>query len=85
MRSWVAKSIEWEREKEWRLISFPIKDDSERSAKLPIISRIITGINITNENYEIAAKIARDKGIPIHRTRLKNDQYVIEVVEEDPA
>ena len=83
MWSWITKSLEWEREKEWRLISLPIKDDAERSAKLPIISRIITGINITNEHYEIAAKIARDKGIPIHRTRLKNDQYVIEVVEND--
>ena len=83
MWSWITKSLEWEREKEWRLISLPIKDDAERSAKLPIISRIITGINITNENYEIAAGIARDKGIPIHRTRLKNDQYVIEVVEND--
>ena len=83
MWSWITKSLEWERENEWRLISLPIKDDDERSAKLPIISRIITGINITNEHYEIAAKIARDKGVPIHRTRLKNDQYVIEVVEND--
>lgn len=80
MWSWITKSSEWEREKEWRLISFPIKDETERSVKLPIISRIITGINITDENYKIAADIASDKKIPIHRTRLKNDQYTIEII-----
>lgn len=80
MWSWITKSSEWKHEKEWRLISFPIKDDTKRSVKLPIISRIITGINITDENYKIAAKIASDKEIPIHRTRLKNDRYTIEIV-----
>lgn len=80
MWSWITKSSEWEREKEWRLISFPIKDEAERSVKLPIISRIITGINISDEDYKTAAKIASDKGIPIHRTRLKNDQYTIEII-----
>ena len=80
MRSWITKSKEWEREKEWRLISFPIKSNSERLVKLPIVSRIITGINITDENYQLVADIAKEKGIPIHRTRLKNDRYKIEVV-----
>ena len=83
IRSWITKSLEWEREKEWRLISFPIKEDAERSVKLPIISRIITGIGITDANYNIAAEIAKEKGVPIHRTRLKNDRYLIEVMDED--
>ena len=82
MKSWITKSKEWEREKEWRLITFPIKSDSERLVKLPIASRIITGINITDENYRLVADIAKEKGIPIHRTRLKNDQYKIEVIGE---
>ena len=82
MRSWITKSKEWEREKEWRLITFPVKSDSERLVKLPIASRIITGINITDENYRLVADIAKKKGIPIHRTRLKNDQYKIEVISE---
>ena len=80
MKSWITKSKEWEREKEWRLITFPIKSDSERLVKLPIANRIITGINITDENYQLVADIAKEKGIPIHRTRLKNDQYKIEIV-----
>lgn len=80
MWSWITKSSEWEREKEWRLISFPIKEGSERAVKLPIISRIITGINISDEDYKTVSKIASDKEIPIHRTRLKNDQYTIEIV-----
>ena len=83
MKSWITKSKEWEREKEWRLITFPIKSDSERLVKLPIASRIITGINITDENYQLVADIAKEKGIPIHRTRLKNDQYKIEVISEN--
>ena len=81
--SWITKSLEWEREKEWRLIVFPIKDDESRLAKLPIVSRIITGINITEENYEAIAKIAKEKQIPIHRTRLKNDQYKIEILGDE--
>ena len=82
MKSWITKSKEWEREKEWRLITLPIKSDSERLVKLPIASRIITGINITDENYRLVADIAKEKEIPIHRTRLKNDQYKIEVIGE---
>lgn len=80
MRSWITKSKEWEREKEWRLITFPINAKSERLVKLPIASRIITGINISDENYRLVANIAKERWIPIHRTRLKNDQYKIEIV-----
>lgn len=82
MWSWITKSKEWEREKEWRLISFPIQNESERVAKLPIVSRIITGINISDENYKKVADVANEKGVPIHRTRLKNDQYKIEMIRE---
>ena len=64
------------------MISFPIKNDSERTVKLPIASRIITGINISEEKYQTVADIAKEKGIPIHRTRLKNDQYKIEIISE---
>lgn len=81
IRSWITKSEEWEREKEWRLIVFPIENDSCRSIKLPIMSRIIAGINISEENYEIAADIARQNGVPLHRTRLKNDRYEIEIID----
>ena len=83
VKSWITKSKEWEREKEWRLIAFPIENDSERLVKLPIISRIITGINISDENYQIVSNIAKEKGVPIYRTRLKNDQYKIQIIEEE--
>ncbi len=79
--SWITKSKEWEREKEWRLILFPIHKDCDRKQKLPIISRIITGINISDDDYEKAVKIAEHHGVPIHRTRLKNDQYKIEIID----
>lgn len=80
--SLITKSVEWEREKEWRLISSHIKNDFERSVKFPIISKIITGINISDDNYKIVAKIAKNKGVPIHRTHLKNDRYEINIVDE---
>lgn len=85
MRSLITKSLEWDREKEWRLISFSIDHASARAVRLPIISKIITGINISDENYKIVSQIANDKGIPIQRTRLKNDQYKIDVLSDDIA
>jgi hypothetical protein len=81
IRSWITKSKEWEREKEWRLILFAIHKDCDRKQKLPIISRIITGINISDDDYKKAEKIAEHHGVPIHRTRLKNDQYKIEIID----
>ena len=78
--SWITKSIEWEREKEWRLISTKIGSDIDRIVKLPIMSRIITGINVSEANYQKILEIATEKGIPVHRARLKNDKYLIEII-----
>ena len=81
IKSFIVKSEEWKKEKEWRIISLKIKDDDNRKVKLPILSKIITGINISYENYEIVDNLAKAKGVPIHRTRLKNDKYEIEVLD----
>jgi hypothetical protein len=51
--------------------------DSKEEIKQALIAK---GINITDENYQLVADIAKEKGIPIHRTRLKHDQYKIEIV-----
>ena len=44
------------------------------------MSRIITGINVSEANYQKVLEIATEKGIPVHRARLKNDKYLIEII-----
>ncbi len=83
IRSFITKSKVWEREQEWRIISGNIKKQSDRKVILPIISKIITGINISEENYQKAVKIAQLRHVPIYRARLKNDQYIIEIIETE--
>ena len=82
VRSLIIKSSEWEREKEWRIISLSIKSDDDRKIKLPIISRILTGINISDENYREIAKIANEKNIPIQRTRPNSEKYIVEIIND---
>lgn len=82
VRSLIIKSSEWEREKEWRIISLSIKSDDDRKIKLPIISRIITGINISDENYRKIAEIANEKNIPIQRTRPNSEKYIVEIIND---
>lgn len=83
VRSFITKSSEWEREKEWRIISLSINNDCpNRTAKLPIISKIITGLNIKEEDYQKIKEIATRKGIPMQRAQLNNERYRIELVDD---
>ena len=81
IRSIITKSLDWEREKEWRIVSLSIKTEVDRSAKMPIISRIITGINISDNDFAAVKEIAHEKHIPINRTRLNNEKYKIEIID----
>ena len=81
IRSMITKSSEWERENEWRIVSFRIKNDEDRIAKLPIASKIITGINISDSDYARIKNIAQEKQIPIKRTRLNNEKYKLEIID----
>jgi hypothetical protein len=74
IKALTVKSKVWEYEREWRHIVFT-KDAPNRLVKLPIISKIILGINISAEDKEKVIELARRKHIPVCSTRLKADKY----------
>ena len=48
--------------------------------KIPIISSIITGINISPENEKKIQELAQKKQIPVYKTKLKPDRYEMVVL-----
>lgn len=74
LKSLAIKSEIWSYEREWRHIIFT-KDIPNRLACLPIISKIILGINISPENREKVLTIAKEKGIPVYIASMKSDKY----------
>lgn len=81
IRSLTIKSDAWAYEREWRHIVFT-KDTPTRLVKLPIISRIILGINIRPEDKEKVIELARMKHIPVYATRLKADRYEMVIMDQ---
>lgn len=69
-----VKSDIWSYEHEWRHI-ISAKTEQSRLVKLPIISKIIMGINISPENREKVIEIGRKKGIPVYSTKMRADKY----------
>lgn len=74
LKSLAIKSDIWSYEREWRHVIFT-KDIHNRLACLPIISRIILGINISPENREKMLGVAREKHIPVYVASMKSDKY----------
>ena len=74
IKALTIKSKVWEYEREWRHIVFT-KDAPNRLVKLPIISKIILGINISPADKGKIIEFARRKHIPVYSTRLKADKY----------
>lgn len=68
------KSDLWSYEREWRHI-VSAKAVPNRLVKLPIISKIILGMNISPENKERVLALARKKQIPVYSTHMKSDKY----------
>jgi hypothetical protein len=81
IKALTIKSKVWEYEREWRHIVFT-KDAPNRLVKLPIISKIIMGINISAEDKEKVIELARRKHIPVYATRLKVDKYEMIVIDQ---
>lgn len=79
LKATITKSLIWNYEHEWRHIVFT-KDVTERKAKVPIISSIITGINISPENEKKIQELAQKKQIPVYKTKLKSDRYEMVVL-----
>ena len=77
LKAIIIKGEIWSSEREWRHI-IPINSLNNRTACLPIISRIITGINISDENREKIVELANRKHIPVSYARLRADSYKME-------
>lgn len=78
MESLIAKSDIWQYEKEWRLIQ-NIKNEGDRKIRLPLISGIYCGINISDENLQKITELAEKKSIPLYRYSLKCDRYEVQI------
>lgn len=74
LKSLAIKSDIWSYEREWRHVVFT-KDTPDRLACLPIISRIILGINISTENREKMLAFAKERHIPVSVASMKTDKY----------
>lgn len=74
LKALAIKSDIWNYEREWRHIIFT-KDTPDRLACLPIISRIILGINISTENREKMLEFAKERHIPVSIASMKPDKY----------
>ena len=83
IKALTVKSKVWEYEREWRHIVFT-KDAPDRLVKLPIVSKIILGINISPEDKEKVIESAGKKHIPVYATRLKADKYEM-IIMDQPA
>lgn len=82
IKSLTIKSDVWDYEQEWRHIIFTA-DTPTRLVKLPIISRIILGINISPDDKEKVVELAKKKHIPVYATHMKADKYEM-VIAPDP-
>ena len=72
IRAILTKSEFWGYENEWRFIAL---GEPKQPVKLPIISKIFTGANITNDDYNKVVSAIGDRHIPITKYSLKRDKY----------
>lgn len=68
----LTKSEFWGYENEWRFIALA---EPKQPVKLPIISRIFTGANITEDDYNKVVSAIGNRKIPITKYSLKRDKY----------
>lgn len=72
IRAILTKSEFWEYEDEWRFIALA---EPKQPVKLPIISKIFIGANVTNDDYNKVVSAIGDRHIPITKYSLKRDKY----------
>lgn len=74
LKALITKSEIWKYEQEWRHIVF-IKDPDKRLVRLPIVSRIIMGVKISDENKIKMIEFASKHDIPLYQAQLVEDRY----------
>ena len=77
VKTFLAKSKNWKYEKEWRLLALGTNCE-QRKLHIPCIKRIITGVNISKDNYNAILEIAKQKNVPVERACLKREKYELE-------
>lgn len=79
----INKSVEWEYEKEWRIIV--LKETVEVGFNLQIVkpSSIILGARVSEMHKIMLSLEAKKKGIPLKQIKLDKSSYHLEVVEFD--
>ena len=78
LKALITKSEIWKYEQEWRHIVF-VKDPNKRLVSLPIVSRIIMGVNISDENKKKMVEYASNHNIPLYQAQLVEDRYEMEL------
>ena len=58
---------------------FFVKDPNKRLVSLPIVSRIIMGVNISDENKKKMVEYASNHNIPLYQAQLVEDRYEMEL------
>ena len=69
-----TKSLKWKDEKELRLI-FLSNENMNRKIHFPCITKIITGVKITEDNFNAVKVIGDLKGIPVEKMELTKDTF----------
>ena len=79
----INKSVEWEYEKEWRIIVH--KETDEVGFNLPIVkpTSIILGARVEKIHKIMLSLEAKKKGIPLKQIKLDKSSYRLEIVEFD--
>ena len=76
IKAFTTKSNVWNYEREWRHIMFT-NTASNRIVRLPIISKIIMGVNISPDQRAQVIALAKQKHIPVYAAHMKADKYQV--------
>lgn len=72
----LSKSLDWKYEEEWRMIGMKSLT-ANHLLELPIITKIIIGVNTSDKNKEAILKFADERKIPVVISEIKSDEYVL--------
>jgi hypothetical protein len=75
MNSLTLKSLDWQYEKEWRLLLLAESTEKMQKVPLPIAKEIILGLNITSENQARLIDIANTKNIPCYKVLYESNSF----------
>lgn len=77
----LSKSSNWKYEGEWRIVNHQRQLIEGHLLDLHIISYILLGANVSEENECLIRDVAKKLRIPISKYRISPDRYTLEIVE----